>query len=75
MGAFCRELGRPANVSSWQIVLKNAKIAGLQKSWNVAHWRFQPLQGSVELMRAPAIVFAVIDVAPHLAARETHQPP
>jgi hypothetical protein len=35
--------------------------------------RFQPLQGSVESIRGPAIAFAVIDVVPQLAARETHQ--
>jgi ATPase subunit of ABC transporter with duplicated ATPase domains len=33
----------------------------------------EPPQGSVESIRAPAIVFAVIDVVPHLAARETQR--
>jgi hypothetical protein len=46
---------------------------GSENLANVAHWRFQPLQGSVESMRAPPIVFAAIDVVPHLAAQETHQ--
>jgi hypothetical protein len=55
------------------IVLKNSKIAGLENLANVTHWRFQPLLGSVESIRAPAIVFAVIDAVPHLAARDTHQ--
>jgi hypothetical protein len=45
------------------IVLKNSKIAFSKNPANVAHWGFLPLQGSVELIRAPAIVFAVIDVA------------
>jgi hypothetical protein len=40
---------------------------------NVAHRRFQPLQGPVESIRGPAIVFAAIDVVPQLAARKTHQ--
>jgi hypothetical protein len=53
--------------------VENSKIAGLENLANEAHWRFEPLQGSVESMRAPAIVFAAIDVVPHLAARETHQ--
>jgi hypothetical protein len=44
------------------IVLRNSKIAGLGNLANVAHWRFQPMQGSVESIRAPAIIFAVIDV-------------
>src|ERR1700731_3127436 len=61
------------NGRSWRIVLKNSKIAGSENLANIAHWRFYPLQGSVESIRAPAIVFAVFDVVPHLAARETHQ--
>src|SRR6478752_1265707 len=46
---------------------------GAPKPRKCSAWWFQPLQGSVESMRAPAIVFAVIDVVPHLAAREAHQ--
>jgi len=63
-----RELGqslcsaRDARFGS--IVLKDLKIA---------HWRFQPLLGSVESIRRPAIIFAIIEVVPHRAARETHR--
>jgi hypothetical protein len=40
---------------------------------NVAHRQFPPLQGPVESIRGPTIVFAVIDVVSQLAAKETHQ--
>ena len=53
------------------IVLKTRKSRGSKKPANVAHWRFQPLQGSVESIRESAIVFAVIDVVPHLAANSS----
>jgi hypothetical protein len=39
---------------------KLEKSRGSENLANVAHWRFQPLQGSVESIRGPAIVFAVI---------------
>jgi hypothetical protein len=55
------------------IVLKNSKIAGLRKSRNVACGRIQPRQGSVKSIRAPASVFAVIDVVPRIEASEAHQ--
>ena len=41
------------------IVLKTRKSRASENLANVAHWRFQPLQASVESIRAPAIVFAV----------------
>ena len=46
------------------IVLKNSKSRRSENLANVADWRLQPLQGSVEPVRAPAIIFAVVDVAP-----------
>jgi len=55
------------------IVLKNSKIAGLRKSRHVACGRIQPRQGSVKSIRAPASVFAVIDVVPRIEASEAHQ--
>jgi hypothetical protein len=55
------------------IVLKNSKIARLRKSRKCSALTIQPLQGSAESMRGPAIVFAAIDVVPHIEARETHQ--
>ena len=54
-------------------VEKLEKSRGCENLANEAHWRFLPLQGAVELIRRPTIVFAVIDVVPHIAARETHQ--
>jgi hypothetical protein len=61
------------NDGFWRIVLKNSKNGCSENLANVACWRFQPLQGSVESIRAPAVVFAAIDVVPQVAARETHQ--
>ena len=43
---------------------KSRKSRRSENLANVAHWRFQPLQGSVESIRGSAIAFAVIDVGP-----------
>jgi hypothetical protein len=40
---------------------------------NVECWRSQSPQGSAEPTRASAVAFALIDVVPHIAARETHE--
>jgi hypothetical protein len=53
--------------------LKNSKIAGFENLANDACWRFQPLQGSVESIRAPAAVLLYLIWSPHIAASETHQ--
>jgi len=55
------------------IVLKNSKIGGFKNLANVACGRIQPLQGSVKPIRAPAGVFAAIDVVPRVEAMEAHQ--
>jgi hypothetical protein len=60
------------NVRFAPIVLKNSKIAVLRKSRNVACGRIQLRQGSVKSIRAPASVFAVIDVVPRIEASEAH---
>jgi hypothetical protein len=57
----------------WRIVLKNSKTRGFENLANVACGRIQPLQSSVKSIRAPAGVFAVIDVDPRIESSETHQ--
>ena len=57
----------------WADSVEKLKSRRSENLANVAHWRLQPLQGSVEPIRAPAIIFAVVDVVAHPAARETHQ--
>ena len=61
------------NVRFAPIVLKNSKIGGFKNLANVACGRIQPLQGSVKPIRAPAGVFAAIDVVPRVEAMEAHQ--
>jgi hypothetical protein len=57
----------------WRIVLKNSKIAGFENLANVACGRIQSLQGPAKSIRAPAGVFAVIDVVPSIEASKAHQ--
>ena len=54
------------------ILLKNSKMAGLRNSRRYRSWRFQPLQGTTETIRASEVVLALIDVVPHVAVREAH---
>jgi hypothetical protein len=56
-----------------RLCLKTRKSRGFENLANDACWRFQPLQGSVETIRAPATGFAVFDMVPHVPASETHQ--
>jgi hypothetical protein len=71
-GPFWRfaEIASPSNVRFAPIALKKSKIAGSENLAKVAHRRFQPLQGSVESIREPAVIFAIIHVVPQLAARK-----
>jgi hypothetical protein len=63
------DIARPGRLVRFvPIVLKNSKIAGLRKSRNCSALAILPLQGAVESIRGPVIVFAVIHVALHLAA-------
>jgi hypothetical protein len=48
-------------------------MLGVTSSVDIPEYFTLILSGSVESIRAPAVVFAVIDVVPHLAARETHR--
>lgn len=70
----CKLTRQPSeHVSNGPIVLKNSKIAGLQNLANVACGGIQQLQGHVKSIRAPAGIFAVIDVVPRIEASEAHQ--
>ena len=51
---------------------KSRKSKGSENLAKLECWRSQPLQGSAELIRASAVAFSLIDVVPHIAARETH---
>lgn len=53
--------------------VENSKSRSFEILANDACWSFQPLQGSVESIRAPAAVFAVFDMVPHIAASGTHR--
>jgi hypothetical protein len=63
------------NVCYWRILLKKSKIEGSENLANIECWRSQPLQGSAVSMRASVVAFALVDVVPQIAARETHERP
>ena len=63
------------NVRFAPIVLKNSKIAGLQKSCKCSALAISAAARLCRIDASASDRFAVIDVVPHLAARETHQPP
>ena len=55
--------------------VENSKIEQPRKSRKSAFLAESPLQDFVMSIRSPVIVFGVIDVAPHIAARKTYQRP
>ena len=68
-------VGHKRYVRFVRILLKKSKIAKPTKSRESRMLRSQPQQGSAEPIRASVIVFALIDVVPHIAAREAHERP
>ena len=61
---------RPLRADS---VEKLENRGGFKNLANVGCWRIQLLQGPVEWIRVPAVVFVVIDVVPRIEATEAHQ--
>jgi hypothetical protein len=65
--------GKVGMTASGRYCCKSRKSRGSENLANIEYWSSQPLQGFAEPIRASAVAFALIDVVPHIAARETHE--